>query len=32
MSGLDRPRADQPLPTLKLGALCLRLHRIPPSV
>jgi hypothetical protein len=23
MSGLGRPRADQPLPTLKLGVLCL---------
>jgi hypothetical protein len=28
MSGLGRPRADQPLPALKLGVLCLWLHRI----
>jgi hypothetical protein len=28
MSGLGRPRADQPLPTLKLGVLYLWLHRI----
>jgi hypothetical protein len=28
MSGLGRQRADQPLPALKLGVLCLRLHRI----
>ena len=28
MSGLGRPPADQPLPTLKLGGLCLCLHRV----
>jgi hypothetical protein len=28
MRGLGRPRADQPLPAMKPGVLCLRLHRI----
>src|SRR5205823_733588 len=32
MSGLGRPCADQSLPTLKPGVLCLWLHPHPPSM